>query len=101
MGGSLRKPVEPNSQESVHQEANRLLRSYSYLLKGVSEKQKIDVFDEMKHHSIHQQWRSILPLLQSSQKEVYSKTFEEYTKAYSILKYTGLEVILEEPFLID
>lgn len=99
MGSSLRKPVEPNSQASLEREANRLLHSYSYLIKGVSEKKRVDSIDEMKRNSIHQQWAIIFPLLQNSKKDIYGETFKEYTGAWTMWKYTGLERILEEPFI--
>ncbi len=98
MGSSLRKPVEPNSQISIEQEINRLLHSYSYLIKGVSEKRKVDSIDEMKRNSIHQQWAVVFPLFHSSDKKtMYGETFIEHTNAWGMWKHIGLERILEEP----
>ena len=102
MGSFFTTPETLNTQESVEQEANRLLHSYSYLLKGVSKKGSVDKFDVMKQSLIHQQWGMIFPLLQNSKKEKYKKRFEEYVSQFEVWKHSGLTPIQElEEKLLD
>ena len=100
MGQALKKPIQLDTQESFIHEANRLLHSYSYLVKGILKKGHIDAIDTMKQTSIHQQWNMIFPLLHpSEQKDKYNYTFNEYANTYNVWKYTGLQRTLEEPLL--
>ena len=100
MGQALKKPVGLDTQRTLEQEVNRLLQSYSYLLKGVSEKRKVGGIDTMKQTMIHQQWRIVFPLLHpSDQKDKYKMRFEEYVGNFHVWKFTGLENVLEECLL--
>ncbi len=103
MGQALKKPVSTDSQEVIEREINRLLHSYSYLLKAIREKGKVEKDDEMKHSSIHHQWRIVHPLLHKSpEKQRYMETFAEYKRVFSVWKYRlteTLESIYEEPLL--
>ena len=101
MGSFFTTPETLHTQESVEREVNRLLHSYSYLLKGVSTKGSVDKFDVIKQSLIHQQSHMIFPLLHNSKKEKYKKTFEEYVSDFEVWKHTGLSKIqeLEEPFI--
>ena len=102
MGQALKKPPSTESQRTIEQEINRLLHSYSYLLKGVSEKRKVSGIDTMKQNMIHQQWRIVFPLLHpSDQKDNYKRKFDEYVANFHMWKFTGLENVLEESLLRD
>ena len=102
MGSFFTTPETLHTQESIEKEANRLLHSYSYLLKGVSKKGSVDKFDVMKQSLIHQQWSMVFPLLHTSKKEKYKKIFEEYVSQFTTIKNTGLTQIQElEEKLLD
>ena len=100
MGQVLKKPAELDGQPSFEREANRLLHSYSYLLKGVANKGKVEPMDTMKQQVLHQQWNIVFPLLrQSDEKTKYKYKFDEYVNTFNVYKYTGLDKVLEEPLL--
>jgi hypothetical protein len=102
MGSFITVPKTLHTQESVEEEVNRLLHSYSYLLKGISNKGTIDKFDVMKQSLIHQQWGMVFPLLHSSKKEKYNKKFQEYVSNFQSWKHIGLSPIQElEEKLLD
>jgi hypothetical protein len=102
MGSFITVPETLHTQESVEQEVNRLLHSYSYLLKGILDKGTIDKFDVMKQSLIHQQWGMVSPLLHSSKKDKYNKIFHDYRMRFQSVKQIGLSPIQElEEKLLD
>lgn len=101
MGTFFTKPEDLQTQDSILREADRLLHSYSYLVKGIHEKGSVNKIDEMKQNLIHQQWYMVFPYLEVSKKETYKKTFENYVSQFSSWKQFGLSPIdeLEEKLI--
>ena len=101
MGSFITTPESLQTKESIEHEANRLLHSYSYLVKGISEKGTISNVDVMKQSLIHQQWYMVYPLLHNSKKAYYKNKFEDYFSDFEHWKHTGLSKIqeLEEKLL--
>ena len=102
MGSFFTTPESLNTHESIDREANRLLHSYSYLLKGISEKGNVNKVDVMKQGLIHQQWTMVFPRILIEKKEYYRKKFLEYESQFKSIRVTGLSRIEElEEKLID
>ena len=102
MGSFFTTPETLHTKDSIEREANRLLHSYSYLLKGICNKGSVDKIDVMKQSLIHQQWGMVFPLLHDSKKEKSKKIFEEYVSQFKSWKHSCLSPIQElEEKLLD
>ena len=95
MGSFITTPESLQTKESIEREANRLLHSYSYLVKGVSEKGSVTKVDVMKKSLIHQQWYMVYPLLHNSKKSHYKHQFEDLFSQFELWQHTGLSKIQE------